>query len=48
MSTKVKTANGNRIDELIAAHRSGWTLAQPFYNDAEIFHRDFERIFMKQ
>src|SRR5437016_10143828 len=27
---------------------SGWSLAQPFYNDAEIFRHDIEQIFLKQ
>jgi len=40
--------NGDWIDGLVVAHRSGWTLAQPFYNDPQIFRRDFERIFLKQ
>ncbi len=46
--SRLKQAKGDWIDELIAAHKSGRTLAQPFYNDAEIFRRDFERIFLKQ
>jgi phenylpropionate dioxygenase-like ring-hydroxylating dioxygenase large terminal subunit len=41
-------ASGDWVDALVAAHRPGWTLAQPFYHDPAIFRRDFERIFLKQ
>ena len=36
------------IDELIAAHRPGFSLARPFYNDSLIFVRDMERVFQQQ
>lgn len=35
------------IDELIAAHRTGYSLAQPFYTDPCIFERDVERVFQR-
>lgn len=35
------------IDELIAAHRPGFSLAQPFYSDALIFERDMQRVFQQ-
>lgn len=37
----------DRIATLIAAHRPGWTLAQAFYNDPDIFARDMERVFQR-
>lgn len=43
-----RSASADWIEELAAAHRSGWTLARPFYTDPEIFRRDVERIFLRQ
>ena len=38
-------ANGHTtIDELIAAHKSGYSLDQPFYVDADIYELELERI----
>jgi len=36
------------VDELVARHRPGFTLEQPFYNDPEIFRRDVGKIVAKQ
>ncbi|MCI0537052.1 MAG: aromatic ring-hydroxylating dioxygenase subunit alpha [Verrucomicrobiales bacterium] len=36
-----------RIGELIAAHRPGWTLQQPFYTDPAIFDLELEKIFLR-
>src|SRR5687767_10066564 len=36
------------IDDLIAQHRPEYSLAQPFYNDPEIFRRDMERLIFRQ
>ena len=35
------------IERLVASHRSGWSLEQPFYVNNEIYSRDIERIFMR-
>jgi len=40
-------ASGGWLDDLIAAHRPGWSLAQPFYNDPAIFARDMDRVFFR-
>jgi len=42
------TLTDAEIDGLIAAHRPGWSLAQPFYNSPQVFERDLERIIFKQ
>jgi len=36
------------IGALIAQHRPGWSLAQPFYNSPRIFERDVQKIFLKE
>jgi len=36
-----------RIDDLIAAHRPGWTLERAFYNDPEIYEVELEKIFVQ-
>ncbi len=39
------TGRETRIRKLIAAHRPGWTLAQPFYTDPAIFERELDKVF---
>ncbi|HYF49491.1 MAG TPA: aromatic ring-hydroxylating dioxygenase subunit alpha [Planctomycetota bacterium] len=36
-----------QISELLDRHRSGFTLAQPFYTDPAVFEEDLERIFYR-
>ncbi len=44
--TAPRFANGD-LDALIRRQKTGYSLEQPFYRDAEIFERDMERIFNK-
>ena len=39
------TVAGDRIDQLVAAHRAGHGLTRAFYHDPEIYARDMERVF---
>ncbi|AYD03872.1 aromatic ring-hydroxylating dioxygenase subunit alpha [Neorhizobium sp. NCHU2750] len=39
--------SGDRIDQLVAAHRPGYGLTRPFYFDPEIFERDMQRVFFR-
>ena len=38
----------DRIDDLIASAKPGYTLPQPFYNDPAVFERDMERLLFRQ
>lgn len=40
--------NGTTIEALVARQKPGFTLEQPFYDDADIFKLDLERIVSKQ
>jgi phenylpropionate dioxygenase-like ring-hydroxylating dioxygenase large terminal subunit len=39
--------NEGRLEKLLNEHRPGWSLAQPFYTDKEIFDIEWERIWKK-
>ncbi|MDP7179323.1 MAG: Rieske 2Fe-2S domain-containing protein [Verrucomicrobiota bacterium] len=39
--------NGTAIEELIARHKPGFSLEQPFYADPAVFERDLARIFRR-
>ncbi|WP_077960333.1 aromatic ring-hydroxylating oxygenase subunit alpha [Ensifer adhaerens] len=44
---KNTATTGDRIDQLVAAHRPGHGLARAFYLDSEIYERDLERVFRR-
>ncbi|WDZ75397.1 aromatic ring-hydroxylating dioxygenase subunit alpha [Ensifer adhaerens] len=44
---KTTTVTGDRIDQLVAAHRPGHGLVRAFYLDAKIYERDLERVFRR-
>ncbi|MGH6953292.1 MAG: aromatic ring-hydroxylating dioxygenase subunit alpha, partial [Alphaproteobacteria bacterium] len=40
-------AAGPALDALIAGHRAGFALPQPFYRDEGVFRRDVDRVLMR-
>jgi len=44
----MQTLSSDRLANLIASRRLGWSLPQAFYTDEQVFAEDIKRIYMKQ